>query len=157
MASYFEISRVFSKFYICPEYNSDKFMGSILEDSLSVDVGYDDTVNFFELKVKTDGFININIEVPVESAEYLMEEGKSAPRYSYIKYFMAKKKSKERREELVGYDYYDGEYVKGYHKSLNRFIQIDRGIYYIYFKIQRNKELLPQSKIAININTNAHI
>ena len=38
-ASYYEISRVFNKFYICPEYASDKLEGNIIEDSISVDVG----------------------------------------------------------------------------------------------------------------------
>jgi hypothetical protein len=27
MATYHEISRIFSKFYICPEYDSNKYMG----------------------------------------------------------------------------------------------------------------------------------
>ena len=83
--------------------------------------------------------MNLNIELPLESAEYKIEEGKSAPRFSYIKYLLARKKSEENREALLGYDYYDGEYVKGYHKSLNRFIEVNKGTYYIYFKLQKNK------------------
>ena len=30
MATYHEISRVFSKFYICPEYDSNKYMGGTI-------------------------------------------------------------------------------------------------------------------------------
>ena len=47
--------------------------------------------------------------------------------------------------------------MKGYHKSLNRFLQIEKGTYYIYFKLERNKLLTPKKIIAININTNAAI
>ena len=52
---------------------------------------------------------------------------------------MARKKKTEIRSQLLGYDFYDGEHVMGYHKSLNRFIQIEKGLYYIYFKIRKNK------------------
>ena len=91
------------------------------------------------MKVESDGFINLNIELPLHSAEYFLDEGKSAPRFSYIKYIMARKKKTEIRSQLLGYDFYDGEHVMGYHKSLNRFIQIEKGLYYIYFKIRKNK------------------
>ena len=47
--------------------------------------------------------------------------------------------------------------MKGYHKSVNRFIQIEKGVYYIYFKIERNRALSNNHRIAININTNASI
>lgn len=68
MASYFEISRVFSKFYICPEYDSNKFDGRILEDSLAMMVEPNDQLFYFvELKVASDGFLNLNIELPVDS------------------------------------------------------------------------------------------
>jgi hypothetical protein len=38
-ASYYEISHVFSKFYICPEYTSDKLTGNLIQDSLAFTIG----------------------------------------------------------------------------------------------------------------------
>jgi len=46
-ATYNEISRVFSKFYICPEYDSNKYMGGTVEDSISVDVGSTESPFYF--------------------------------------------------------------------------------------------------------------
>lgn len=46
--------------------------------------------------------------------------------------------------------------MKGYHKSLNRFLEINEGKYYIYVKIDNRKEKKAKS-FAININTNATI
>ena len=46
--------------------------------------------------------------------------------------------------------------MKGYHKSLNRFLQINEGKYYIYVKIDNRKEKKAKS-FAINISTNATI
>ena len=104
--------------------------------------------------------MNLNVQLPIESGEDKNdEEGGKKPtkRYSYIKYLMAKKRSDVNRQTLSGYEYYDGEYVKGYHKSANRFIQVEKGVYYIYFKIERNRMLSNKHRIAININTNATI
>lgn len=79
-------------------------------------------------------------------------------RYSYISYFMARKGEKENEQNLQGYEYYDGEYVKGYHKSVNRFLKIETaGTYYIYFKVDRNKKLESHQSVAINLNSNAKI
>lgn len=58
--------------------------------------------------------------------------------------------------ELLKYKYYDIEYVKAYHHSCNRFLNIKPGTYFIYVKI----EALNGEKIntyTINFNTNANI
>ena len=70
---------------------------------------------------------------------------------------MGRKKSELNSSSLEGFEFYDGEYVKGYHKSVNRFIQIEKGVYYVYFKVERNRTLTNKHRIAININTNASI
>jgi hypothetical protein len=36
---------------------------------------------------------------------------------------------------MFSYEYYDGDYVKGYYKNLNRFIEIMPGKYYVFVKI----------------------
>lgn len=107
---------------------------------------------FFELVVETKGSLNLNIELPLDSA--FEKEGHL--RYSPIKYFMTKKKPEEEGNKFSGYKFYDGEYVKGYHKSLNRFLQIEEGTYYIYVKIDNSKKL-PLESFAININTTAEL
>jgi hypothetical protein len=38
LASYSEISNMFSKFYITPEYSSKYYDGNIIEDSIKVDI-----------------------------------------------------------------------------------------------------------------------
>jgi hypothetical protein len=84
---------LFNIFYIHPEYNSEKYHGPILEDSISVDVGTRPRpFYFFEIKVNSDGFLNLHIELPVDSGEVKTEDGKIKKRYSYIKYLMARKK-----------------------------------------------------------------
>ena len=79
--------------------------------------------------------MNINIELPADSADVKQDKGKVSKRYSYIKYFLAKKEANYNPLELSGFSFYDGEYVKGYHKSCNRFIEVEPGTYYLYFKI----------------------
>jgi hypothetical protein len=69
---------------------------------------------------------------------------------------MTKKREEGEQGKFGGYQFYDGEYVKGYHKSLNRFLEITPGKYVIYVKIDNSKENNAQS-FAININTNAII
>lgn len=72
LLSYFEISKIFSKFYICPKYTSDKLYGNLLQDSISVSVGVENSSKpfyFFQLKVKSPGFLNLNIDLPLDSVE----------------------------------------------------------------------------------------
>lgn len=47
--------------------------------------------------------------------------------------------------------------MKGYHKSINRFIEIEKGTYYIYFKVDRNRNIEPNQMVTININSTAYI
>lgn len=63
---------------------------------------------------------------------------------------------KENSYITSNYQYYDGEYVKGYHKSLNRFLEINPGKYYVYVKVENQKDNFVNS-YAIGINTNAGI
>lgn len=51
LASYTEISNIFSKFYITPEYSSKYYSGNIIEDSIKINIGEKDVCPhyFFEL------------------------------------------------------------------------------------------------------------
>jgi hypothetical protein len=52
--------------------------------------------------------MNINIELPYDTADVKQDKGKSSRRYSYIKYFLAKKEANYNPNDLTGYSYYDG-------------------------------------------------
>lgn len=73
-----------------PEYTSNKLAGALIEDSISMKYNNPNQYYVFELNVRSSGFININIDLPWDSAEVKREDGIESRRYSYIKYFMAK-------------------------------------------------------------------
>lgn len=74
LASYLEISQMFSKFYITPEYSSMYYQGNVIEDSMKIDINPDPEAvcphYFFEFQVGEKGSINININLPQDSGEH---------------------------------------------------------------------------------------
>jgi len=74
-----------------PEYTSNKLSGNLIEDSIAIKYNNPNEYHVFELNVQSNGFINLNIDLPWDSAEVISQDGKSSRRYSYIKYFMAKR------------------------------------------------------------------
>lgn len=115
-------------------------------DNAQKDVPY-----VYKLNVLEDGFFNINIEHKESSKRSEFVKGYDRDRWPYIKYFLAKvqyeafdAKSKITTEQgipgdfepnLFKYKYYDIEFMKGYHRSVNRMMKIEKGQYLIYVKI----------------------
>lgn len=84
---------MFNKFYITPEYNTEKLSGNLLQDSITLPIASQTAPYYvFEMKVRKAGFLNLNIELPFESADIRNENQQTYRHYSYIKYFLAKQK-----------------------------------------------------------------
>ena len=52
-----------------PEYTSNKLAGNLIEDSIAIKYKNPGEYHVFEMIVKTNGFINLNIDLPWDSAK----------------------------------------------------------------------------------------
>ena len=92
LATYYEISNCFSKFYIAPDYKNQVNQGHVLETSINVAIKTDNPHYFFELELGRKGNVNLNIELPRESAIFKKkgDDGQTSTRYASVKYFLTK-------------------------------------------------------------------
>lgn len=77
-------------------------------------------------------------------------------RYAPIKYFISRYNDSS-NNKLECFEFWHGQYMKGYHKSMNSFLSnLIPGRYYIYIKIENEVENKAKY-FSINLVTNAHI
>jgi hypothetical protein len=135
-----EVLSIFSKFYLVRDSFKSYSSNSIYQDSYIIDNAQKDIPYVYKLTVLEDGFFNLNIEHKESSKRSEFVKGYDRDRWPYIKYFLAQiqpnasdVKNKAITEQgipgdfepnLFKYKYYDIEFMKGYHRSINRMMKI---------------------------------